>query len=260
MALRSGKDGEKEEKLVQQEKQKQDEPHPPRELLLESSSYGPGPPTPPAPTCAASCPFPAAAPPPARHGHLGFGPSSSREGRGAPPAPAARPPLAPLLTTAGPNSCRGPVAQNRGRTARPPRPGPETAGSRREGTCQPCPGSPAGSGQLLPRQTRRAPGTSTWGLRHQRRAAPPVRRVTSSPALPARGGSRHGSGWRPRSRPVVSAFHGHTLSVGLGGAGTALYGACAPPGCCLLRTALARCPSVLSVITTSPLSHPVTPN
>lgn len=39
----------------------------------------------------------------------------------------------------------------------------------------------------LSRQTRRAPGTTTWGLRHQRRAAPPVH-VTSSPALAAWGG------------------------------------------------------------------------
>ncbi|XP_015507441.1 proline-rich receptor-like protein kinase PERK8 [Parus major] len=44
-------------------------------------------------------------------------------------------PAAPLPTTAGPNSWRGPVAQNRGHTAWPPRSGPEAAGRRREGAC-----------------------------------------------------------------------------------------------------------------------------
>lgn len=66
-------------------------------------------------------------------------------------------PAAPLPTTAGPNSWRGPVAQNRGRTARPPRPGPEAAGGRREGACQSCPSLPA------------APDTSYLGRRGGRR-------------------------------------------------------------------------------------------
>lgn len=52
----------------------------------------------------------------------------------------------------------------------------------------------------------------------------PSARVTSSPALPARGGPRHGSGWALGSGPMVSASHGHTPSVGLGGGHGAVRG------------------------------------
>lgn len=203
---------------------KQDEPHHPSPLLLESSSRGPRPPTPPAPTCAA------AAPPPARRGHLGLGlpPRAGEPLRLPQPGPAA-----PLPTTAGPNSWRGPVAQKRGRTVRRLRPGPEAAGSRREGACQPCPApQPASDSSYLGRRGERrghqhgASATSAAQLR-------PSARVTSSAALPARGGPRHGSGGGPergRDRgPVLSTSnrHRHTPSVGLVGAGTALYAVCA---------------------------------
>lgn len=253
--MRSGKDGEEEEKLVRQEKQKQDEPHLRSQLLLESPSCGPGPPTPPTPTCAASRPFPAAAQPPARPRSPWLRAFAFLPGQGSPAG--SRSPAPPLPCRPRPARTAGGGRWRRTAASRPGRPGPpqkppEAGGRERVSPARPP--SPAPDSSYLGRRGGRrghqhgASATSAAQLR-------PSARVTSSPALPERGAPRQGSGWRAESRPAVSACRRHTPSAGLGDSGIAVWPACAGPGCSYLCTALPRCPPVLSVITTSPLSH-----
>lgn len=97
-------------------------------------------------------------------------------------------------------------------------------------------------GQLLPRQTRRAPGTSTWGLRQQRGAAPPARPRHFQPGLRGAGLGRDPVG----HRGVLGAPRlpqEHALGGARGRADGGVRGVC-PTGCCHLRTALPSCPSL----------------
>lgn len=158
--------------------------------------------------------------------------SPPRRGRRAPPPPAVRmprplatAPQRPPLPPFSPSNCDRPktargkgkggflVAQNRG-----PQPSGFTHPSgclgpaRKRVSDLPAPSTQARDGSL-PRQARRAPGTSTWGLRHRRLTATPTG-VTSS-AGPARtgraaagraagagGAALAGGFWPGRARPA----------------------------------------------------------
>ncbi|XP_050189764.1 WAS/WASL-interacting protein family member 1-like [Myiozetetes cayanensis] len=215
----SEKDGEKEEKLVGQEEQKQDEPHRPSQPPREPSGRSPGHLTPPAPTC------PSRLPPLPRRCYVSgrgvptcsprsplFRASAFPPGKGSPAA--SRSPAPPLPSRPRPARTAGGGRWRRTAASRPrPLRGLQETG-KKERVSSARPPEP-GPGAPLPRQTRRAPGTSTWGLRHQCRAAPPAR-VTSSPSLPARGGTWRGSGWRrkgalsvyPSGGPPLPKAHG----------------------------------------------------
>lgn len=252
MALRSAKDGGKEEKLVGQEKQKAGRAAPPQSAppgVLQPWSPAPDTPGPHLRRrCSATCPTRSPWPWP-----------SSPCG-GAPPAPAARPRRSPAdhgrpeqLAGAGGAEARphDPAAPARPRSGRKPTGRSVSA----------LPGPPAGFGQLLPRQTRRAPGTSTWGLRHQRRAAPPVRprHFQRGPARTGRAPTRirWGPGEGPGQGP--GALHlqqaqAHALGGARGCGHGAVCGVCPTVGLLLPPYSA----PVLSVVTTSALSHPRT--
>lgn len=133
-----------------------------------------------------------------------FHPQTSSRGRGPGPTCPRRPPLSSARSAAGPRpGIRSPAAPRPrygpflprpmapvgggGRPVAQRRRPPPHVSARHSGWRGPAgkgmPSLPAPHGRArqrpLPRQARRTPGTSTWGLHHQRRAAPPAR-VTSS--------------------------------------------------------------------------------
>lgn len=184
--------------------------------------------------------------PPRREGEPRRLPQHARTGP-APPAPAAPPPFSPpgydRPKTAGGRggaASRWRRTEARGLTAPP---APVGAGGRQERGCQTCPSPSQAREGPLPRQTRRAPGTSTWGLRHQRLTAPPTR-VTSSPG-PARAGagrpprtgwSRRPSRRRPRGAAGPAPLGLRRLRPSRPRSGTRLQGARGPEQRCVAGT------------------------
>lgn len=138
-------------------------------------------------------------------------------GRGDPTAAASLSPVPSLraparLPSSSPTPRKSPGgrlprgAARRPATRRPP-PAGRPEGSGGEGVAEPCPALSPAPRLPSPRQARRTPGTSTWGLRHQRQAAPPAPRHFQRRRCPSRGRgsgrlSRGGSlGWPEMGRP-----------------------------------------------------------